>query len=139
MEAFHIAMPRALYAAARAAGVRQAILMSAISARPDVPTDYARTKLAGEAVLRESGLDWTILRPSLVYGDGTYGGTSLLRGMAGFPFASPLPCLGDQALTPVTGDDLARSVVRPCRYPVFAGRPHDPDGPPPHHLRFPFQ
>src|SRR3546814_12820580 len=106
MEAFHIAMPRALYAAARAAGVRQAILMSAISARPDVPTDYARTKLAGEAVLRESGLDWTILRPSLVYGDGRYGGTSLLLRMAGFTLDIPLPGAGDQAFTPFHLEDL---------------------------------
>src|SRR3546814_19474705 len=126
MEAFHIAMPRALYAAARAAGVRQAILMSAISARPDVPTDYARTKLAGEAVLRESGLDWTILRPSLVYGDGSYGGTSLLRGMAGFPFAIPLPGAGDQAFTPIHLQDPARAVVRPRGHAAFPGRPPEP-------------
>ncbi|SNS85206.1 SDR family oxidoreductase [Sphingopyxis indica] len=129
MEAVHIAMPRALYAAARAAGVRQAILMSAISARPDVPTDYARTKLAGEAVLRESGLDWTILRPSLVYGDGSYGGTSLLRGMAGFPFAIPLPGAGDQAFTPIHVEDLARDVVRLCGDAAFAGRALEPVGP----------
>jgi len=129
MEAVHIAMPRALYAAAYAAGVRQAILMSAISARADVPTDYARTKLAGEAVLRESGLDWTILRPSLVYGDGSYGGTSLLRGMAGFPFAIPLPGAGDQAFTPIHVEDLARDVIRLCGDTAFAGRTLEPVGP----------
>ena len=37
-----------------------------------------------------------ILRPSLVYGTGSFGGTSALRGLAGFPFAVPLVGRGDQ-------------------------------------------
>jgi uncharacterized protein YbjT (DUF2867 family) len=79
MDPVHVAMPRALHAAAKAAGVRRIVLLSAISARAEVRTDYARSKLAGEAALerfgRESGLEWTILRPSLVYAEGSYGGT----------------------------------------------------------------
>ncbi|RYY42080.1 MAG: complex I NDUFA9 subunit family protein, partial [Sphingomonadales bacterium] len=46
------------------AEVRRVVLISAVSARPDVATDYAATKLAGEAALRDSGLRWTIFRPS---------------------------------------------------------------------------
>ena len=129
MEAVHVAMPRALYTAARAAGVRQALLISAISAREDVPSDYAKTKLAGEAVLRESGLDATILRPSLVYGDGSYGGTSLLRGLAALPLAIPVPGAGDQLFTPIHVDDLARDVVRLCGDAAAAGRTLEPVGP----------
>ncbi len=110
MAAVHVAMPEALHMAARAAGVRRVILISAISARSDVVTDYARTKLAGEAALAASGLGWTILRPSLVYGDGSYGGTSLMRGMAGLPFVLPVPAKGDFAFTPIHVRDLARAV-----------------------------
>ena len=125
MEAVHVAMPRALYAA----GVRQALLISAISAREDVASDYAKTKLAGEAVLRESGLDATVLRPSLVYGDGSYGGTSLLRGLAALPLAIPVPGAGDQLFTPIHVDDLARDVVRLCGDAAAAGRTLEPVGP----------
>jgi uncharacterized protein YbjT (DUF2867 family) len=82
MDAIHFAMPKALHTAAKAASVRRVVLISAISARSDVSTDYSQSKLAGEAELRSSGLDWIILRPSLVYGDGSYGGTSLMRGLA---------------------------------------------------------
>ena len=89
--AVHVTMPSALYGAAEAAGVRRVVLISAISARPDVPTLYAATKLGGEDALRAARLDWVILRPSLVYGDGSYGGTSLIRGMAGLPWF--IPCL----------------------------------------------
>jgi uncharacterized protein YbjT (DUF2867 family) len=129
MDAVHVAMPRALHAAAARAGVRRVLLISAISARADVPTDYARSKLAGEAALRESGLHWTILRPSLVYGDGSYGGTSLMRGMAGLPLFVPLPGRGDFAFTPIHGRDLARTVRLCCEQGHFIGQVLEPVGP----------
>lgn len=114
MDAVHVAMPKALYAAAETASVRRVVLISAISARSDVATDYSVSKLAGEAELRGSGLDWTILRPSLVYGDGSYGGTSLIRGMAGLPLFVPLPGSGDFPFSPIHVRDLARSVRIVC-------------------------
>lgn len=129
MAAVHVAMPEALHMAARAAGVRRVILISAISARSDVVTDYARTKLAGEAALAASGLGWTILRPSLVYGDGSYGGTSLMRGMAGLPFVLPVPAKGDFAFTPIHVRDLARAVRLVCEDERFAGQRIEPVGP----------
>ena len=101
MEAIHVQMPSALTAAAARVGVKHVVLISAISARADVATDYAVSKLAGEAVLRASGVNWTILRPSLVYGEGSYGGTSLMRGMAGLPFVVPLPGHGEFRFTPI--------------------------------------
>jgi len=129
MDAVHVAMPRALHAAALAAGVRRVVLISAISARADVATDYAHSKLAGEAALRDSGLAWTILRPSLVYGDGSYGGTSLMRGMAGLPWLVPLPGDGRFAFTPIHARDLARAVRIVCEDARFAGTTLEPVGP----------
>ncbi|QIG80427.1 SDR family oxidoreductase [Stakelama tenebrarum] len=129
MEAVHVAMPRALHGAAARAGVKRVVLISAISARADVATDYARTKLAGEAALREAPLDWTILRPSLVYGDGSYGGTSLMRGMAGLPFAMTLPGRGDFAFTPIHARDLARTVRIACEGGVPPRTTLEPVGP----------
>ncbi|MCJ2185413.1 SDR family oxidoreductase [Novosphingobium beihaiensis] len=129
LQAVHVAMPEALHAAALDAGVRRVVLISAISARPDVTTDYSLTKLAGEQALRECGIDWTILRPSLVYGDGSYGGTSLMRGMAGLPFFVPLPGKGDFPFTPIHVRDLARAVRHVCEDPAFAGQMLEPAGP----------
>ena len=129
MEAVHVAGPRALYRAAGEAGVARAILISAISARDDVDTDYARTKLAGERVLQESGLAWTVLRPSLVYAKGSYGGTSLLRGLAGLPLLVPLPGDGSYAFNPIHAGDLARLVREACESDRFAGAVLEPMGP----------
>lgn len=129
MASVHVTMPSALYEAARRAHVKRVVLVSAISARPDVRTAYARTKLAGELALRESGVDWTILRPSLVYGDGSYGGTSLMRGLAGLPWAIPVAGDGTFPFTPIHAQDLARAVRIVCEEASFAGQVLQPVGP----------
>lgn len=129
MDHAHVAMPRALHAAATSAGVSRVVLLSAISARADVPTDYAEAKLSGEALLRESGLGWTILRPSLVYADGSYGGTSVVRGLAAMPLAVPLPGDGRFDFSPIHARDLARAVRVICEQPRFSGSVVDPAGP----------
>jgi uncharacterized protein YbjT (DUF2867 family) len=129
MPAVHVEMPKALIAAALEAGVRRIVLISAISARGDVTTDYATSKLAGEEALRRSKIGWTILRPSLVYGDGSYGGTSLMRGLAGLPWFVPLPGSGDFPFTPIHVRDLARAVRRVCEDATFEHRTLEPVGP----------
>lgn len=55
-------------AAASAAGVRRFILMSANGVRPD-GTPYQRTKYQAEQSLMASGLDWSIFRPSVIFGE----------------------------------------------------------------------
>ncbi len=135
MHAVHVAMPQALHAACRQAEVRRVILISAVSARADVATDYARTKLEGEAALRNSGLRWTILRPSLVVAEGSYGGTSLLRGLSALPFFQPLPGDGGFAFSPIHADDLARTVRLACEDLWFIGMTLEPAGPKTHTLR----
>lgn len=129
MAALHVAMPRALHQAALAAQVKRVVLLSAISARADVPTDYAQTKLVGEHALRESGLGWTIVRPSLVYGEGSYGGTSLLRGLASLPWRTPLPGNGAFAFTPIHVRDLAKAIRLACESDRFGGATLEPVGP----------
>lgn len=129
MEAVHVSSPTALYRASAEADVKRVVLISAISARADVDSDYARTKLAGERALKGSGLRWTVLRPSLVYAKGSYGGTSLLRGMAGLPFVIPVPEAGHQCFSPIHVDDLARTVRLSCENEEFTDRVLEPVGP----------
>ena len=125
----HVDMPRTLYAAAKGAGVKRVVLISAISARTDVATDYARAKLEGEEALRGAGIGWTILRPSLVYGDGSYGGTSLMRGIASLPWCLPVPGNGDFAFTPIHARDLAKAVRLCCEEDRFGMQVLEPVGP----------
>jgi uncharacterized protein YbjT (DUF2867 family) len=128
LDLVHVAGPRALYAAAAKAGVKRVVLISAISARSDVPTGYSLTKLQGEAVLRSSGIPWTILRPSLIVAKGSFGGTSVLRGLAGFPLFLPTIAGSEATFSPLHARDLGRAVVRVIEEERFAGETLEPAG-----------
>lgn len=87
-------------AAARAAGVRRHVHMSALGARPaDVPdrrSDYHRTKWLAEEEVRRSGLEWTIFRPSIIHGpDGAF--VQLVRGFWTKLFPPFVPYFGIDA------------------------------------------
>ena len=56
--------------AAKEAEVPQLLHMSALGAREDGSTPYLRTKFAAEELVRQSGLNYTIFRPSLIFGRG---------------------------------------------------------------------
>jgi uncharacterized protein YbjT (DUF2867 family) len=67
-ERVHVELPRRLAAAMKATGVRRLVHVSALGVGPDAPSNYLRTKTAGEQVLTEAGLDLTVLRPSVIFG-----------------------------------------------------------------------
>jgi uncharacterized protein YbjT (DUF2867 family) len=110
----HLDAPAALYAACAQAGVRRIVHISAMGAGEAGLTAFSRTKHAADEALTKSGLDWVILRPSVVLGRAAYGGSALLRGLAALPV---LPLLeGAGRIQVVQLDDVAETValmVRP--------------------------
>lgn len=66
----HVELPQKIVAAARLAGIRRVLHVSALQASLDAPSAYLRSKAAGEAVVRASGMEWTIFRPSVIFGEG---------------------------------------------------------------------
>ena len=69
----HVRAVRNVIEAAERAGVSRMVHISALGVRPDAPTAYQRSKYDGEMLVRRSGLDWTIFRPSLIHGhDGEF-------------------------------------------------------------------
>ncbi len=66
----HVRVPEILARACKSHGVERFIQISALGADPDGRAKYQQTKYAGEKAVRRSGLDWTILRPSLMLGEG---------------------------------------------------------------------
>lgn len=109
----HRRAPMALFDACRTAGVKRVVQISALGIDEAAGTEYAGTKRAGDDYLMGLPLDWIVVRPSLVYAGGAYGGTSLMRGLAGFPFAIPLPGGGhEQRFQPIHMNDLAAGVAR---------------------------
>jgi uncharacterized protein YbjT (DUF2867 family) len=127
--AIHDAAPRALFEACREAGVARVIQISAISAEAGAGTAYSETKRAADRALAESGLDWIILRPSLVYAEGAYGGTALFRALAALPLAVPLVGDGGQLFRPIHVDDLCAAVLAILRQPAIRQQVIDPVGP----------
>ena len=67
-ESVHVEGTAQVIEAAKDAGVRRFIYLSALGAKPDSPSRYSSTKFAAEELVRQSGLDWVILRPSVIHG-----------------------------------------------------------------------
>lgn len=126
--AVHIRAPDALFAACERLGVRRAIQISAIGVE-EGDTVFARSKREGDAGLMARDLDWTVLRPAIVVGDGSYGGTSMLRAIAAFPMVTPVIGDGDTPLDVIHKDDLAQGIVRLLQTGAAAKMILEPAGP----------
>lgn len=111
MAAVHAEGTERLIHACCTAAVPRLIHLSALGAAPDGQTAYQRTKGHAETVLAAStGLDWCVLRPSVVIGR-SGASTALFSDLA----ALPLPIRigpGTWTVQPVHVDDLAALVVR---------------------------
>jgi NADH dehydrogenase len=64
----HVELARKTVAACRVVGVRRLLHMSALNADPSGPSRYLASKGQAEAIVAGSDLDWTIFRPSVIFG-----------------------------------------------------------------------
>lgn len=116
-------------AAARDANVRRLIHMSAMGTSEDSPSEYGRSKAAGERAVRESGLDWTVFRPSIVFGPGD-GFVSLLAPIVRHnPLFIPVIGSGETRFQPVSVYDVARVFADALEKPETVGRRFEVGGP----------
>jgi uncharacterized protein YbjT (DUF2867 family) len=69
-EAVHKRATEHVLAAARKAGARRLVHMSALGTRSGAASRYHQSKWAAEQVVRRGGLEWTVFRPSIIYGPG---------------------------------------------------------------------
>jgi uncharacterized protein YbjT (DUF2867 family) len=107
--AAHVAGPTALFSACEKAGVRRVIHISAIGVDRETPTAFSRTKAQGDQALIRSGLDWVILRPSVVVGQAAYGGSALFRGLAALPVVPRVPEAGKLQIVQL--DELVETIL----------------------------
>jgi uncharacterized protein YbjT (DUF2867 family) len=111
LKAVHVDGVARLVEACGKAGVTRFVHVSAAGVGPGRATAFNATKQAAEALLRASPLDWTILRPGLVLAPAAYGGTALLRGLAGFPLVLPV-AYPDSLIQTTSAEDVAIAVQR---------------------------
>jgi len=120
----HVALVQKLTRACSAAGVRRLVHVSALGAAPDAPSLYQRSKAQGEAVLASSSLDYTALRPSVVFGAQDHFLNMFAKLQAVFPV---MPLAGaDTRFQPVWVQDVAQAIVRLLQRPAAAPRRASP-------------
>ena len=129
----HVELPQKIAAAAKAAGVRRVLHVSALKAAADAPSGYLRSKAAGEAVLRDAGLDLTLFRPSVIFGPGDSFLTLFARLAKIAPF---FPLAGAEArFQPVWVGDVAAAVADSLLRAESIGAAYDLCGPKQYSLR----
>ena len=106
----HYAAPRALLEACMQTKVKKIIHLSALGANEGVDIPYAQSKLKFEKYLQGIDYNWVILRPSLVYGSGSFGGTSLFRALASLPWIIPVVGNGKQLFQPIHIREVAKTM-----------------------------
>lgn len=134
LDAVHHRAIAACVEAATRAGVKRFVQISAVGAELSAATPFMSSKALGDAAVKMSSLDWIILRPGLVIGRGAYGGTALLRMLAGFPLMTPL-VFGAAPVQTVSNDDVANAVLAALKGDVPGRRAFDLVEDDPHTLR----
>lgn len=126
-EHVHVELPRRLAAACQAAGVRRVVHVSALGAAADAPSRYLRSKAAGEAALQTAGLDLTLLRPSVMFGEADHFLNLFARLQAGFPL---MPLASAHAkFQPVWVEDVAAALMACLDSPQTVGLTIECTGP----------
>jgi len=127
--AINVEGTRHLLEACRRAGVKRMVFTSTLSALREQRGPYGQTKLEAEVVVRESGLPFVILRPSLVYGAH---GIGLVANLAAYLRGLPaVPVIGDGRieLDPIHLDDVNEIIVQCLTRDDVLGRAYDLLGP----------
>ena len=129
----HVQLPRRLAEACRAAGVHRVVHVSALGAAADAPSNYLRSKAAGEAALQAAGLALSILRPSVIFG----AGDRFLNLFAALQSVAPvMPLSGvDARFQPVWVQDVAEALLRCLERPETIGQTYECAGPQVYTLR----
>ncbi len=105
----HVELPGKIVTACHMTGVRRLIHVSALKAGKDAPSEYLRSKAAGEAAIKSLNGEWTLLQPSVIFG----AGDSFLNLFACLLKTFPvLPLAGANArFQPVFVEDVAQIIA----------------------------
>lgn len=129
----HVELTRKIIAACTANGVRRYLHMSALGAYVHGPSRYQRSKGEAEALVLASNLDWTIFRPSVIFGPDD----SFLNLFAKLQALTPVMLLAkaDARFQPVFVEDVAAAFVHALDDRSSIGQAYDLCGPRVYRLR----
>ena len=127
-ERLHTESTGNLLQAAKEQQVPRYLQMSANGSRPDAVTAYHKTKWAAEQLVHGSGLDWTIFKPSLIFGPEDMF-VNMLAGLIRKLPAVPVMGDGKYRLQPVSVKDVAAGFVAALDRPKSIGQTYLCGGP----------
>jgi uncharacterized protein YbjT (DUF2867 family)/ligand-binding SRPBCC domain-containing protein len=127
-EAVDAAGTEHLVSSAGRAGVRRVVYLSGAGAAPDAKRHWYRAKWRAEEAIRGSGMTWTIIRPTWIYGPRDVSLNRFLR-YGRQLLAVPMSSFGRQLLAPVFVDDAARLAADSLTDPAAENQVFELGGP----------
>lgn len=126
-QAAHVDLPKNIITAMQMHGLKRYLHMSALGAHSNGPSMYQRSKGDGEAAVKASNLDWTIFRPSVIFGAQDQFINLFAKLTKLFPV---MPLANHSAqFQPVSVDDVAIAFVRALKMPMTIHQTYDLVGP----------
>src|ERR1041385_5481807 len=104
-ERVHVQGTQNVVEAAKRAGVQKIVLTSFLRARPDCGSPYHESKWATEEIVRNSGLDYTVLKAGVIYGRGDHLLGHLSHALYTFPVFATVG-LQEKSIRPLAIEDM---------------------------------
>ena len=124
----HVQATRNVVDAATAQGIHRYLHMSALGSRPNAVSQYHQTKYQAEEIVRQSSLDYTIFRQSVIFGKED-GFVNLFAGMIQKIPLIPAIGGGKSKLQPIAVEDAAEGFVQALSHPNTIGKTYELGGP----------
>jgi NADH dehydrogenase len=106
-----------LIRAAKAAGVQRTVEISGLGTKPDKPGSYMQGRYLAEKMLIDSGLNWTIIRPSVLFGKDA----PFIKGLVDLIHTAPvLPLIGGgkTMFQPIYVEDVVSVIIKVLEDPA---------------------
>jgi uncharacterized protein YbjT (DUF2867 family) len=110
-----------LIQAAKQSGVKRIIEISGLGTKPDKPGSYMQGRYLAEKMLKESGLGWTIIQPSVLFGKDA----PFIKGLADLIRTSPVvPLIGGGKIMfqPIYVEDVVSVIIKVLQEPERTNR-----------------
>jgi nucleoside-diphosphate-sugar epimerase len=121
----------AIVTAAEMAGIRRGVFVSTTAVTTALPSATKTVRLIAESRIRSSGLQWTIVRPTMIYGAQSDRNLSRLLVLLRTARLCPVPGGGKHLQQPVHVEDVADAILTAAERPRAAGMTYNVAGPQP--------
>jgi NADH dehydrogenase len=127
-ESVHVDGTRNVILALKEQGVKRLLHMSALGTREGAQSRYHKSKWQAEQIVKQSGLDWTIFRPSIIVGKGDGFTTTLVDLVKKGPVV-PVIGSGNYKLQPIAIEDVVNCFMMALENPEHSGKTYELCGP----------